>query len=68
MGKNPQIPSHKHVTETKHCKEIFSVTVPLLTFSSQRKASVVLNLPGNVLVFFIIISDYLLLSLTKCRG
>ena len=23
MGKNPQIPSHKHVTETKHCKEIF---------------------------------------------
>ena len=52
IGKNPQIPSHQHVTETKHCKEIFSVTVPLLTFSSQRKASVVLNLPGNVLVFF----------------
>ena len=50
--KNPQIPSHQHVTETKHCKEIFSVTVPLLSFSSQRKASVALNLPGNILVFF----------------
>ena len=61
MGKNPQIPSHKHVTETKHCKEIFSVTVPLLTFSTQRKASVALNLPGNILVFF-------LLFLMTCYG
>ena len=52
IGKNPQIPSYQHVTETKHYKEIFSVTVPLLSFSSQRKASVALNLPGNILVFF----------------